>query len=61
MPSKITGCAPSVPSIGAGGGPDLIVDDRGDVTLLIHEGVKAKEEYEKTGAVPDLASARSGR
>ena len=47
--------------IGAGGGPDLIVDDRGDVTLLIHEGVKAKEEYEKTGAVPDLASARSGR
>ncbi|KAL2486840.1 Adenosylhomocysteinase 1 [Abeliophyllum distichum] len=36
-----------------GGGPDLIVDDGGDATLLIHEGVKAEEEYEKTGKVPD--------
>ncbi|CAI0437681.1 unnamed protein product [Linum tenue] len=33
---------------GPGGGPDLIVDDGGDATLLIHEGVKAEEEYEKT-------------
>ena len=38
-----------------------IVDDGGDVTLLIHKGVKAEEEYEKTGAVPDPASARSRR
>ncbi|GFZ01666.1 hypothetical protein Acr_15g0002750 [Actinidia rufa] len=44
-----------------GDGPDLTVDDGGDVTLLIHEGVKAKEEYEKTAAVPDPASARSRR
>ncbi|GFZ00553.1 hypothetical protein Acr_14g0001880 [Actinidia rufa] len=44
-----------------GNGPDLTVDDGGDVTLLIHEGVKAKEEYEKTAAVPDPASARSRR
>ncbi|CAI0437680.1 unnamed protein product [Linum tenue] len=29
---------------GPGGGPDLIVDDGGDATLLIHEGVKAEEE-----------------
>ncbi|KAL0382812.1 UNVERIFIED_CONTAM: Adenosylhomocysteinase [Sesamum calycinum] len=28
---------------GPGGGPDLIVDDGGDATLLIHEGVKAEE------------------
>src|SRR5499425_320016 len=31
-----------------GGGPDLIVDDGGDATLLIHKGV----EYEKAGEVP---------
>nr|GEY35605.1 adenosylhomocysteinase [Tanacetum cinerariifolium] len=32
-------------NIGGGlcGRPDLIVDDGGDATLLIHEGVKAKE------------------
>lgn len=41
---------------GPGGGPDLIVDDGGDVTLLIHEGVKAEEEFEKTGKVPDPSS-----
>ncbi|VAH37263.1 unnamed protein product [Triticum turgidum subsp. durum] len=38
---------------GAGGGPDLIVDDGGDATLLIHEGVKAEEEFERSGKVPD--------
>ncbi|MFG0244091.1 MAG: adenosylhomocysteinase [Phycisphaerales bacterium JB054] len=31
-----------------GSGPDLIVDDGGDATLLIHKGV----EYEKSGTVP---------
>ncbi|GMN62834.1 hypothetical protein TIFTF001_031909 [Ficus carica] len=41
---------------GPGGGPDLIVDDGGDATLLIHEGVKAEEIYEKTGQVPDPSS-----
>jgi adenosylhomocysteinase len=29
-------------------GPNMILDDGGDVTLLVHKGV----EYEKTGAVP---------
>jgi adenosylhomocysteinase len=33
-----------------GSGPDLIVDDGGDATLLVHKGV----EYEKAGAVPDF-------
>ncbi|GJR42802.1 S-adenosyl-L-homocysteine hydrolase [Tanacetum coccineum] len=37
---------------GPGGGPDLIIDDGGDATLLIHKGVKAKEEFAKTGKVP---------
>lgn len=41
---------------GPGGGPDLIVDDGGDATLLIHEGVKAEEEYERSGKLPDPAS-----
>jgi adenosylhomocysteinase len=41
---------------GPQGGPDLIVDDGGDATLLIHEGVSAEEEYEKTGKLPDPES-----
>lgn len=33
-------------------GPDLIVDDGGDATLLVHEGVRLEEEYEQTGILP---------
>ena len=33
-----------------GSGPDLLVDDGGDATLLLHRGV----EYERAGAVPDF-------
>jgi adenosylhomocysteinase len=36
-----------------GGGPNMILDDGGDATLLVHKGV----EFEKAGAVPDPASA----
>jgi adenosylhomocysteinase len=36
-----------------GGGPNMILDDGGDATLLVHRGV----EYEAAGAVPDPASA----
>ena len=32
-----------------GGGPNMILDDGGDATLLVHKGV----EYEKAGVVPD--------
>mgnify|MGYP003385248172 CR=1 FL=1 len=39
-----------------GEGPDMIVDDGGDVTLLIHEGVKAEKAYEKDGTLPDPSS-----
>ncbi|KAI3932839.1 hypothetical protein MKX01_031821, partial [Papaver californicum] len=35
------------------------VDDGGDVTHLIHEGVKAEEEFEKTGKVPDPTSTEN--
>merc|ERR1719163_1246992 len=37
-------------------GPDLIVDDGGDATMLIHEGTKAEAKYEKDGTLPDPAS-----
>jgi adenosylhomocysteinase len=33
-----------------GSGPDLIVDDGGDATLLIHKGV----EYDKAGTIPEF-------
>ena len=36
-----------------GDGPDLIVDDGGDMTLLVHEGVKWEIEFEKTGNLPE--------
>jgi adenosylhomocysteinase len=37
------------------GGPNMILDDGGDATLLIHKGV----EYEKAGAVPAVETAES--
>jgi adenosylhomocysteinase len=39
-----------------GDGADLLVDDGGDATLLIHEGVKAEEAYAKDGTLPDPTS-----
>jgi adenosylhomocysteinase len=37
-------------------GPDMIVDDGGDATMLIHEGVKAEAAFAKDGTLPDPAS-----
>lgn len=37
-------------------GPDILVDDGGDATLLIHEGVKAERHYAKTQELPDPSS-----
>jgi len=37
-------------------GPDLIVDDGGDMTLLIHEGVKAEKAFAADGTLPDPTS-----
>lgn len=31
----------------------MIVDDGGDMTLIIHEGVKAEKEYEANKTLPD--------
>jgi adenosylhomocysteinase len=36
-----------------GGGPDLIVDDGGDATLLVHKGL----EFERAGSVPAFDAA----
>ena len=36
-----------------GGGPNMLLDDGGDATLLVHKGT----EFEAAGAVPDPASA----
>lgn len=36
-----------------GSGPDSIVDDGGDMTMLLLEGIKAEEKFEKTGELPD--------
>ena len=38
-----------------GGGPNMILDDGGDATMLVHKGV----EFERAGAVPDPASAEN--
>jgi len=38
-----------------GDGPDLIVDDGGDMTLLVHEGYKANA-FAKDGTLPDPSS-----
>ncbi len=37
------------------GGPNMLLDDGGDATLLVHNGAK----FERAGAVPDPASADS--
>ncbi len=37
-------------------GPDLIVDDGGDATLMIHEGCNLEEAYEKTGELPQVTT-----
>jgi adenosylhomocysteinase len=40
---------------GADGGPNMILDDGGDATLLVHKGT----QFERAGAVPDPAGASS--
>jgi len=37
-------------------GPDLIVDDGSDATMLIHEGKKAEDLFAQEGALPDPES-----
>ena len=39
-----------------GGGPDLIVDDGGDATLLIHKGYELEEYFAKHGSAPEVTT-----
>ncbi len=43
------------PGQSAGEGPNMILDDGGDATMLVHKGV----EFEKAGAAPDPSTADS--
>eukprot|EP00286_Rhodomonas_abbreviata_P018976 CAMPEP_0181309800 /NCGR_PEP_ID=MMETSP1101-20121128/12220_1 /TAXON_ID=46948 /ORGANISM="Rhodomonas abbreviata, Strain Caron Lab Isolate" /LENGTH=483 /DNA_ID=CAMNT_0023416335 /DNA_START=40 /DNA_END=1491 /DNA_ORIENTATION=- len=44
---------------GKGNGMDIIVDDGGDMTLLIHEGYEAENAFAKDGSLPDVSKASS--
>ncbi|MEV0598935.1 adenosylhomocysteinase [Streptomyces sp. NPDC050315] len=46
-------CTEQALSWPGGTGPNMILDDGGDATLLVHKGA----EYQKAGAVPDPATA----
>jgi adenosylhomocysteinase len=48
-------CTEQALTWGGNATPNMILDDGGDATLLVHEGV----EFERAGAVPDPASADS--
>jgi len=48
-------CTEQLFNFAGGAGPNMILDDGGDATLLVHKGA----EYEKAGAVPDPATADS--
>ena len=40
-------------------GPDILIDDGGDATLLMHEGEKYELEFEKNGTLPDPQSTNN--
>merc|ERR1712151_489753 len=40
-----------------GSGPDSIVGDGGDMTMLLLEGMKAEDAFEQNGALPDETKA----
>lgn len=41
---------------GDGVKPDLIIDDGGDATLMIHEGWRLEDEYQRTGILPEVST-----
>jgi len=44
----------------ANGCPNIMIDDGGDATLLIHEGVKAEAAFLKDGTLPNPDSVEDG-
>ena len=49
-------CTEQAADLAGSDGPDLLVDDGGDATLLIHEGVKAESRSPRTATLPDPSS-----
>ncbi len=47
-------CTRKALSFPGGIGPNLIVDDGGDATLMIHLGVELEDEYQTTGTLPEV-------
>ncbi|MFA5700276.1 MAG: adenosylhomocysteinase [Desulfuromonas sp.] len=37
-------------------GPNLVVDDGGDATLLLHRGLEREQEYARSGALPEVCT-----
>merc|ERR1719223_2646221 len=40
-------------------GPEMLVDDGGDATIMIHEGIKAEADFKKLGTLPDPKSTNN--
>ena len=49
-------CTKKALTFGENEGPDLIVDDGGDATLMVHEGYRLEEEYRKNGKFPKITT-----
>ncbi len=49
-------CTRQALTFSRGNGPNLIVDDGGDATLMIHLGVELEKEYAETGVLPEAGT-----
>ncbi len=49
-------CTREALSFPGGRGPNLIVDDGGDATLMIHLGVELEKEFQESGKLPEVGS-----
>ena len=49
-------CTKQALTWGESDGPDLIVDDGGDATLMVLEGARLELEYAKTGKLPEITT-----
>jgi adenosylhomocysteinase len=47
-------CTKQAITFGENLGPQMIVDDGGDATLMIHEGYRLEELYARTGKIPEI-------
>merc|ERR1712032_594499 len=52
-------CTEQMMTVPGADGCDLLVDDGGDATLLIHKGKEFEEKHAKDGSLPDPASTEN--